>query len=73
MPDSSTIYDANDGGFFVGTIDWSGPFVTWVNKNAGLSTLQFYGGDWAWGPRYLVFAVPALLVPFIRSRINFPS
>ena len=41
MPDSSTLYDANDGGFFIGTV--SGTSVSWVNKNTGLSTLQFYG------------------------------
>jgi hypothetical protein len=30
----------------------------------GLSaTLLFWTGDYAWGPRYLVFAVPALLLP----------
>jgi hypothetical protein len=23
----------------------------------------FWSGDWAWGPRYLVFALPALMVP----------
>src|SRR5262249_52332265 len=28
--------------------------------NAGL---LYWSGDYAWGPRYLVFAVPALLVP----------
>ena len=41
MPDSTTLYDANDGGFFIGTV--SGSSVTWTNKNTGLSTLQFYG------------------------------
>jgi len=41
MPDSSTLYDANDGGFFIGTV--SGTNVTWTNRNSGLSTLQFYG------------------------------
>jgi hypothetical protein len=41
MPDSTTLYDANDGGFFIGTV--SGTSVSWVNKNAGLNTLQFYG------------------------------
>ena len=25
--------------------------------------LLFWAGDWAWGPRYLVFALPALLAP----------
>lgn len=40
MPDSSTIYDANDGGFFVGTV--SGTNVTWTSKNIGLPTLQYY-------------------------------
>jgi hypothetical protein len=24
---------------------------------------QFWSGDWAWGPRYLVFALPALTIP----------
>ena len=44
IPDSSTIYDANDGGFFIGTISsWTTPSVTWTNANAGLDTLQFYG------------------------------
>jgi hypothetical protein len=44
MPNSTTLYDANDGGFFIGTINWSTPSnSTWVNKNTGLSTLQFYG------------------------------
>ena len=41
MPDSTTVYDANDGGFFLGTV--SGSTVTWTNKNAGLPTLQYYG------------------------------
>ena len=27
----------------------------------------FWSGDWAWGPRYLVFALPALLLPVARS------
>lgn len=41
MPDSTTLYDANDGGFFIGAV--SGSTVTWVNKNSGLPTTQFYG------------------------------
>jgi hypothetical protein len=43
MGDATTLYDANDGGFFIGTVNWSTKAVTWVNKNAGLRTLQFYG------------------------------
>ena len=44
IPDSSTIYDANDGGFFIGTVSsWTTPSATWTNANAGLDTLQFYG------------------------------
>ncbi len=43
MPDSTTVYDANDGGFFIGTLNWSGPSASWVNKNTGLYTLQYYG------------------------------
>jgi hypothetical protein len=44
MPDATTLYDANDGGFFIGTINWTSPAsTTWTNKNAGLNTLQFYG------------------------------
>jgi len=44
MPDATTLYDANDGGFFVGAINWSTPLSTvWASKNPGLSTLQFYG------------------------------
>jgi hypothetical protein len=40
--DANTYYDANDGGFFIGTLN--GSSVTWAHKNAGsLSTLQFYG------------------------------
>ena len=27
------------------------------------SRYVFWSGDWAWGPRYLVFALPALLLP----------
>jgi hypothetical protein len=27
------------------------------------ASLQFWAGDWAWGPRYLVFAGPVLLLP----------
>jgi len=43
MPSSTTLYNANDGGFFIGTINWSTPAsTTWVNKNTGLNTLQFY-------------------------------
>ncbi len=39
---STTIFDATDGGIFKGTI--SGSTITWTNLNAGgLSTLQFYG------------------------------
>ena len=26
----------------------------------------FWSGDWAWGPRYLVFALPALLLPVVE-------
>ncbi len=43
MPDSSHVYDANDGGFFIGTLNWSGPSASWVNKNTGIYTLQYYG------------------------------
>lgn len=43
MPDSTTVYDANDGGLFIGTVNWSGPSATWVSKNTGLYTLQYYG------------------------------
>jgi len=44
MADATTLYDANDGGFFIGTINWTTPSSTsWVNKNSGLNTLQFYG------------------------------
>ena len=44
MPSPTTLYDANDGGFFIGTINWTTPSsTTWVNKNSGLNTLQFYG------------------------------
>jgi hypothetical protein len=40
--DPNTYYDANDGGFFIGTLN--GSSVTWQHRNAGsLSTLQFYG------------------------------
>ena len=41
MPDASTLYVVSDGGFFIGTV--SGTTVSWVNRNAGLATLQFYG------------------------------
>ena len=27
------------------------------------SRYQFWSGDWGWGPRYLVFALPALMLP----------
>lgn len=40
MPDSSTLYVANDGGFFVGTV--SGTTVSWSARNNALPTLQFY-------------------------------
>jgi hypothetical protein len=40
---ATTLYNANDGGFFIATITWATPSMTWVNKNAGLGTLQFYG------------------------------
>ena len=40
MPDSNTIYDANDGGFFVGSV--SGTNVSWEHRNTGLPTLQFF-------------------------------
>lgn len=40
--DSTTYYDANDGGFFIGHVN--GSSVTWENRNSGsLCTLQFYG------------------------------
>lgn len=26
----------------------------------------FWSGDWAWGPRYLVFALPALMLPLVE-------
>ncbi|MEJ2369127.1 MAG: hypothetical protein P8Z49_12505 [Acidobacteriota bacterium] len=42
MPDSTTLYDANDGGFFIGTVNWSSKSISWTNKNTGLDTLQFY-------------------------------
>lgn len=41
MPDATTLYVANDGGFFIGTV--SGTTVTWANRNTGLPTLQYYG------------------------------
>ncbi len=41
MPDSTTLYDANDGGFFVGTV--SGTSVSWTSRNSGLPTIQLYG------------------------------
>jgi len=41
MPDSSTIYDANDGGMFSASIPAT--VATWSNKNVGLSTQQYYG------------------------------
>jgi hypothetical protein len=33
-----------------------------------ISCLRFYGGDWCWGPRYLVMTLPllALGLPFLR-------
>ncbi len=43
MPDATTLYDANDGGFFIGTVNWGTKSVSWVNKNGGLGTLQYYG------------------------------
>lgn len=37
-----------------------------------ISTLTFYGGDWAWGPRYLVVLMPlwALPMPFALERLE---
>ncbi len=32
----------------------------------------FWSGDWAWGPRYLVFALPALLLP-VAELLGDPS
>jgi hypothetical protein len=40
MPDSNTIYDVGDGGFFIGTV--SGTSVSWIPRNNGLSTLQYF-------------------------------
>jgi hypothetical protein len=33
----------------------------------------FWSGDWAWGPRYLVFALPALLLPVAELLGKDPS
>jgi hypothetical protein len=35
----------------------------------------FWPGDWAWGPRYMVFAVPALLLPAVAflSGMRWPG
>ena len=41
LPNSTTIHDASDGGFTVGTI--SGSTVSWAARNAELSTEQLYG------------------------------
>jgi hypothetical protein len=42
-----------------------------VGHLALISTLTFYGGDWAWGPRYLVVLVPlwALPMPYAFRRL----
>ncbi len=36
-----------------------------------VATLQFYGGDWAWGPRYLVVLVPlwGVVIPSAMERL----
>ena len=36
-----------------------------------IASLTFYGGDWAWGPRYLVTILPlwALAFPFVPSAV----
>jgi len=45
--------------------------TVWLMLATILPLVLFYGrfpswpGDWAWGPRYLVFAVPVLLLPVI--------
>lgn len=37
-----------------------------------ISTVAFAGGDWCWGPRYLISLVPlwALAFPFVRAQTN---
>lgn len=50
------------------------PAVAWTVAAAGalhllfISSLSFFHGDWAWGPRYLVVLLPlwALAMPFAR-------
>jgi hypothetical protein len=45
--------------------------TVWLLLGTIVPLVLFYGGfpswpgDWAWGPRYLVFAVPALLLPAV--------
>lgn len=40
-----------------------------------VSSLSFFAGDWAWGPRYLVTLVPlwAVLFPFGAARLRRPA
>jgi hypothetical protein len=40
-----------------------------------LSPVQFFGGDWCWGPRYLALLVPAwaLAWPFAEGRLATPA
>jgi hypothetical protein len=45
------------GGIAVAFLLTAGPVVAIHAK------MIWWSGDWAWGPRYLVFAVPALLLP----------
>ena len=44
MPDASTVYVANDGGFWVGAVNWGTPSgTTWQDRNTNLCAFQFYG------------------------------
>jgi hypothetical protein len=44
MPDASTVYVANDGGFWVGSVNWGTPSgTTWQDRNTNLCAFQFYG------------------------------
>jgi hypothetical protein len=44
--------------------------VTSIVHLVGMGSLSFFGGDWCWGPRYLVPTIPllTLALPFAGSR-----
>jgi hypothetical protein len=56
---------------FLGTYFWLGAAIvfTAIIHLLFISSLSFFGGDWCWGPRYLVVLLPLLALAFPFSTL----